>query len=381
MDGERQTGAGSGWSFQVARILDIPIRIHFTFLLLVVWFGLSARAMNESAIGAVFFLLLVFVCVALHELGHAAVAKRFGVRTTEIVLYPIGGIARLQSMPSGKAELLIALAGPTVNLVIAAALLFPTLALNGFDVSRVADSFLHGGLAARLFGVNLLLFAFNLVPAFPMDGGRVLRAFLSLSMPATRATDIAAAVGQGVAILMGAAGLFLGNIFLMFIAFFVFLGAGHEASYVRQRTTVAGHVARDAMITRFETLSPGDTLEAAARHLLDTHQQDFPVLDAWGRVAGVLTRARLLKALAGAGPQTAILEVMDRDVVSVGPDDPLESTFARLREAPSATLLVQDGDRLVGMVTLENLAEFIEITRSIRTESGSTAGPGAPTPS
>jgi len=362
---ERAT-PGTGWSIQVARVLDIPIRVHFTFLLLLVWFAMTASARGQTVPGAVIFLLLVFLCVALHELGHAAMARRFGVRTHEIVLYPIGGIARLESMPSGRAELFIALAGPAVNLIIAAALAVPVLSNYGADPAAVAAAGSAGVLLPLLLMVNILLFAFNLIPAFPMDGGRVLRAVLSLRLPAERATDIAAAVGQGIAILMGAVGLFAGNIWWMFIAFFVFLGAAHEAVYVRQRTTVEGRMVREAMITRFETLNPTSTLSDAARHLLDTHQQDFPVVDAWGRVAGVLTRARLLQGLAGHGPDTAVLEVMDRDVASVGPDEPMERAFTSLREAPSSTVVVLEQDRLIGMVTLENLTEFIEVARSIR---------------
>jgi stage IV sporulation protein FB len=371
MNGSTQAESrGSAWSVQVARILDIPIRIHFTFLLLVIWFALSARTWGQTAAGAVFFLLLVFLCVALHELGHAAMAKRFGVRTHEIVLYPIGGIARLESMPGGRAELAIALAGPAVNLLLALALIAPVLFAHGPDPGAIAAAFEAGALAPRLLAVNALLFLFNLIPAFPMDGGRVLRALLSLSLSQERATEIAAAVGQGIAILLGLAGLVLGNFLLMFVAFFVFLGAGQEASYVRQRTTVEGRRVREAMITRFETLTPNATLADAARHLLDTHQQDFPVLDAWGRVSGVLTRARLLRALAGAGPDTAVLEVMDREVHAVAPDDDMELAFTRLRETPSSTLIVlEDGERLVGMVTLENLAEFIEVARSMRSRT------------
>lgn len=364
---------GSTWSVQVARVLDIPIRVHFTFLLLVVWFALSARAWGQTPLGAVFFLLLVFVCVALHELGHAAMAKRFGVRTHEIVLYPIGGIARLESMPGGRAELAIAIAGPAVNLVLAAILVVPVFATYGVDVGAMIAALQEGALAPRLLAVNAMLFGFNLIPAFPMDGGRVLRALLSLRLSQERATDIAAAVGQGIAIVLGAAGLLLGNFILMFIAFFVFLGAGQEASYVRQRTTVVGRRVREAMITRFETLAPGATLADAARHLLDSHQQDFPVLDAWGRVTGVLTRARLLRALAGAGPDTAVLEVMDRDVHAVSPDDDMDMAFTRLRETPSSTLVVLEDERLIGMVTLENLAEFIEVARSIGSRPPSAA--------
>ncbi len=365
----------SGWSFQVARVLDIPIRIHFTFLLILVWAGWVASSAGGSVVAAIILLLLIFLCVVLHELGHAVVAKRFGVATQEIVLYPLGGVARLDSMPSGKAELMIAIAGPLVNLAIAVLMLAALLAF-GRDPTAALTGLVQGkqsGLAVTLLAANALLFGFNLLPAFPMDGGRVLRALLSLRLPEERATDIAAAVGQAVAIAMFGAGLLSGNILLVFIAFFVFLGAGHEAAFHRQRAAIRGRVAREAMITRFETLAPNDTLAVAAQHLLATHQQDFPVIDAWGRVAGLLTRSHLLQGLAGFGPERAVLEVMVRDVPTVAPDESLETVLQALREAAGGAILVMEGERLAGMITLENLSEFMDVVRSTAPAGGAQA--------
>ncbi len=244
----------AGWSVRVGSLLGIPIRIHFTFLLLLLWFGTVSSGQGDGFLGGVVFMLLLFGCVVLHELGHAVMAKRFGVETREIVLYPIGGVARLDRIPPGKAELLIALAGPAVNAVLAA-LLFGWLILRqvrapGSPMELLTDA----PVVWQLLTANLTLFFFNLIPAFPMDGGRVLRATLSLFLGEDRATGIAATVGQGMAILFAALALFPPPVkpMLLLIAIFVFLGAGQEAAFQRHRTAVRGLTARAAMVTRFE---------------------------------------------------------------------------------------------------------------------------------
>ncbi len=354
---------GSGWSLQIGTALGIPIRIHLTFLLLLLWFGFAATARGDSPVRAIVFLLLLFACVALHELGHAAMAMRFGVRTREIVLYPIGGVARLENIPQGKAELLIALAGPATNLALAAVLLVAILALGMPLLPGPEAVFSPGNLLHQLLLANVVLFAFNLVPAFPMDGGRVLRAALTLAMPADRATSIAATIGQGIALLGGTAGALSGNWMLVFIAVFVFLGASQEGAFFRQRAMVVGRTAREAMITRFETLAPQESLGRAADVLLATHQQDFPVVDAWRRVAGVLSRTALMKGLAREGAGGAVLDAMSREVSSVQPTADLEEVLRILQADPSIPVLVMDGEELAGMITLENLAEFIQIAQ------------------
>jgi stage IV sporulation protein FB len=356
----------SSWSLHVATILGIPIRIHLTFLLLLVWFGVAATTRGENPIRAIAFLLLVFACVALHELGHAAMALRVGVRTREIVLYPIGGVARLERIPEGKSELLIALAGPAVNLLIAIVLVVGLQAAGLPVVPRAETILAPGNLVHQILLANVTLFLFNLIPAFPMDGGRVLRATLTLFMPAERATAIAASVGQGIAVLGGAAALFSGNVFLAFIALFVFLGAGQEALFYQQRAVMAGRTAREAMITHFDTLVPQDTLGRASELLLATHQHDFPVVDAWKRVAGVLSKSALIRGLAKDGPNAAVLDVMKREVSSVRPATDLDRVLQAFQADPTTPVLVLEDDALVGMITLENLAEFIQIAQAHR---------------
>jgi len=220
-----------------------------------------------------------------------------------------------------------------------------------------------GPILPKLLAANLALLAFNLIPAFPMDGGRVLRASLSLVFGEEKATRVAAAVGQGIAVLFGATGLFTGQWGLLFIALFVFLGAGQEAAFNRRRAMVVGRTAREAMITRFETLAPEDSLGRAAEVLLATHQQDFPVVDAWSRVAGVLSRARLMQGLAREGNSGAVLDVMQREFPVVAPGSELEEVLRYFQSDPRMPVIVLDGEQLVGMITLENLAEFIQIAR------------------
>jgi Zn-dependent protease/CBS domain-containing protein len=356
----------TGWAFRIATVAGIPIRIHFTFVLILLYVGFLSSNQGHAVVAALAGLLMVFVCVVLHELGHALVARRFGVETLEIVLYPIGGVARLKSLPSGKAELLIAIAGPAVNLLIVVLVLSVAVFLLGlawlqgemFLLQVPKDSLVF------LLQVNVMLLLFNLIPAFPMDGGRILRSTLTLlGMPEDRATGIAAGIGQAIAVVFAIVGLVSTQPFLVLIALFVFLGAGQEAAFVQRRLLVRGRTAREAMITRLDTLAPQDSLRRAAEMLLDSHQHDFPVVDAWGRVVGLLSRSAILEGLAKPEPGGAVLEIMDRNLCSVAPESPMEEVLRRFQESGGKPLLVMEGDGLVGMLTLDKLAEFIEIAR------------------
>jgi stage IV sporulation protein FB len=357
--------SGSRWAFQIGTMLGIPIRIHATFLLILIWFGMAAAAANRNVPSGIALVLAFFGCVLLHELGHAAMARQFGVRTREIVLYPIGGVARLESIPGGWAELAIALAGPAVNVVLAAGCAAALIAFKAPLQLQETMQGHHTGLVQQLLGANILLVLFNMIPAFPMDGGRVLRALLAVGLGQQRATRIAAFIGQTIAGVFVIGGLFQANFLLAFIGVFVFLGASQEVAFQTRREAIAGHVAHEAMITKFETLAPQDTLGRAAELLLATHQHDFPVIDAWNRIAGVLPRARLLEGLAASGRDTNVLEVMLRDTVQVAPATDLEFVLQHLQRDPSTPLLVVEDGALRGMVTLENLAEFIVVARQI----------------
>ena len=346
-------------------MLGIPIRIHATFLLILVWFGMAAAASSRNVPREIAFVLALFACVLLHELGHAAMARRFGVRTREIVLYPIGGVARLETIPGGWAELAIALAGPAVNVVLALAAAATLVALHVPQALRQAMPWENTGLVQKLLWANIVLVVFNMIPAFPMDGGRVLRAVLAIGLGQTRATRIAAFIGQVIAGFFVVGGLFQANFFIAFIGVFVFLGASQEVAFQTRRAAIAGHTAQEAMITKFETLAPQDTVGRAAELLLASHQHDFPVVDAWNRIAGVLPRALLLEGLARSGKDTNVLEVMSREPIQVAPDTDLEVVLQHLQREPSTPILVVKDGALQGMVTLENLAEFIVVARQI----------------
>jgi stage IV sporulation protein FB len=371
-------GAGSarptriGWSLGLGRLFGIPLRVHVTFLLIVVWYGLSASRAGGSAVLAVAFVLLLFTLVVLHELGHAVVARAFGVRTQEIVLYPIGGIARLRvdRMPTGPPELLIALAGPAVNVVLGLAMLLAALLLDDNPVAvlrpEVPMPAAVRDLLPMLFWGNLALLGFNLIPAFPMDGGRVLRALLTLLMPIERATHIAAFVGQTLAMAFAVFAVVSGQWLLLAVALFVFLGAAQEAAYFRGRAAVVGRRAREAMMTEFETLAPQESLARAADRVLATHQRDFPVVDAWERVVGILTHGALMRGLEAGAEGRAVLDVMERRFASVPPDLELGEVLRLLQANAGVPVLVLDGERLRGMISLENLSEFVEISRRVR---------------
>jgi Zn-dependent protease len=299
----------------------------------------------------------IFGTVVLHELGHALTARRFGIRTRDITLLPIGGIARLERIPDvPRQELLVALAGPAVNLVLAALVLIVALGFSGADLGGMVDIF-SGGLLGRFAGVNLWLAAFNLIPAFPMDGGRALRALLAESTDYVRATRIAARLGQGLAILFALAGLFM-NPMLLIIALFVWMGASAEASAVETRSVLAGVPVTHAMMTEFHSLDPNDSLQRALDLTLAGAQRDFPVL-VEGKLVGVLTRENLVSAITREGPQAPVGPAMSRDFVTADWRELLEPAFQRLQGCPCHVLPVLQGDRVVGLLTADNVGEFV----------------------
>jgi Zn-dependent protease/predicted transcriptional regulator len=363
------------WSLKLGRILGIKVYVHFTFLLLLAFVGLgtwaSARSLG-AALSLVAYLLALFTCVLLHEYGHALAARGYGIGTHDITLLPIGGLARLEKMPDKPAqELWVALAGPAVNVVIAGGL-FVGLALTGKWQSGDLFNLQGGNFVKQLLGVNIMLVLFNLLPAFPMDGGRVLRALLAMRMDYSRATSIAATIGQGMAVLFGFAGLFF-NPMLLFIALFVWIGAGQEASATEMKSSLEGARVRDAMLTEFRVLSPSNTLADAARMLLAGSQQDFPVVRD-GHLMGIVSRSALLKGLRESGDSASVEGILSRDIEVLSPNEPLEPALSRAQgERGAAMPVVQDG-QLVGLVTAENIGEYFMI-RSALGRQRRTQGP------
>lgn len=356
------------WSTKIGRLFGIDVYVHFTFLLLLVFLGfLYWRSTHNiySALAGVAFILGLFACVLLHEFGHALMARRYGIATRDITLLPIGGLARLERMPEHPMqELWVALAGPAVNVVIAV-VLYAWLAATGGLVTAEQMRFdeVGPGMLQQLMVVNVILVVFNLLPAFPMDGGRVLRALLAARLGRRRATAIAANVGQGMAILFGIVG-FMTNPFLVFIAIFVFLGAQAEAGMVEMQSALEGLRVRDAMMTRFRTLSAQDTLGRAIDELLAGSQQDFPVLEN-DEAVGILRRNDLVKAVAENRRDTPVSEVMCRECDVVEHGDSLRRVVEAMHAKQCGTVAVSQAGRIVGLLTLENVSEMIMINTAL----------------
>jgi len=353
------------WSYPIARIAGTEVKVHVTFVLLLVWYGYAAwRAEGaDAALEGVVFLLALFLCVLLHEFGHIRVARRFGVRTPDVILLPIGGVARLERIPDEpKQELLIAAAGPAVTLLVVAAL-YAWIRIQGGTPPLIPDPG-AGSFAERLMGVNVWLLGFNLVPAFPMDGGRMLRALLAARIGVVRATRAAATLGQMLAVAMILAGL-SGQILLAIIGLFVFVGASAETTAVETRVMGAGLRVAEMMITQFRTLPAGGTLAQAVDLLLSGEQREFPVLEDDGRTRGILTRDNLIKGLRERGPDSTVAEAMTAEAPAVSPGLGFQEALDRLRGSGLPALPVVDHRGiLVGLLTMDNISELLLVRRA-----------------
>lgn len=354
---DQRRAKGSPWTFRIATIAGIPVRLHITFLLFLAWLGL------QGGVNGVALVLALFVCVVMHEFGHALTARRYGIGTRDITLYPIGGVAMLTGRLRPRHELWVALAGPMVNvalaLVMGAGMLIARLPIPA-TLASVENSFVGSLLAA-----NVAMAVFNLIPAFPMDGGRVLRALLARGMTEERATQIAAGVGQTLAIALFFYGLMKPEVILTLIAFFVFLGAGQETQAEAARSFLAGHRVVDAMQTRFRTIGHGASIETAAQMLLDGSQRDFPVVSDQ-EVMGIITREDIGQGLAEEGPGAYVAGYMRRDLKRATSEAPLEEAVELLTKEDPTPVLVFEGERLLGMVTAENVGEFLMLEHARR---------------
>lgn len=342
----------------VFRFFGVPVRLHFTFVLLLIFLVFIGIGGRQSGLTTAIYVFALFASVLLHEMGHTIVTRHYGIRTLEIVMFPIGGVSRPERMPKGREELWISLAGPLVNAFIALALFGWIASRQGFEPVELMREPTDANLIQRIAFGNLLLFVFNLLPAYPMDGGRILRAVLSLWKPEDEATRTAAAAGRLLAIAMGLFGLLSANFMLVFIALFVYLGASQEGAVARGRQLTSGFPVRAAMITDFRTLSHGDTVRDAGQLLLATSQHDFPVMHG-GQVVGLLGRAALMRAMLSEGPDAYVAGVMERNFLRIRPDTELSEALPNLSGAGACALVMDDEDRLIGLLTAENLSEFI----------------------
>jgi len=357
-----------GWSIRIARVFGTDVKIHLTFLLLLgwIWFEHYRLGGADEAWQGVLFIILLFLCVLLHEFGHVFAARAYGIKTPDITLLPIGGVARLERMPEKPSqELVVAIAGPLVNVVIAGALFLVLKRIpDPEDAARIEDP--RVDMLVRLTLTNVWLVVFNMIPAFPMDGGRVLRAALAMTMSHARATQVAARIGQALAFVLGFIGLVTpGGALLIFIAIFIYLGAAAEAGMAQFKDATRGITVAEAMVTRFLALPVDARIDQAVEALLRTTQHEFPVVDASGRMVGILTRDDLIRGLRETGPATPVVEVMHPDVPMVQPTTTFDHAFRLMQErgCPGLGVVNSDG-RLVGLLTPEAVGDIVMI-RSI----------------
>ncbi len=362
--GEAHEPARIPGSLAAVRIFGVPVRFHFTFVLMLIFLLFIGIGDKQSGASTALYVIALFASVLAHEVGHTLVARHFGIKTTEIVMFPIGGVSRPEREPKPREELPISLAGPMVNLLIAVALFAWMTAQHGWAALDTLREPTDANLAERIATGNLALFLFNLLPAYPMDGGRILRSLLALRRPVEEATRIAAGAGRALAVLMGLAGLLWGNFVLMFVALFVYLGALQEGTAAKGRIFTSGFPVSAAMITDFRTLTHGQSIRDAGILLLSTSQHDFPVVHG-DQVIGLLTRSALVQAMLNQGPDAYVSSAMSREFVRLSPGTPLAEALPLLT-GPAACALVLDDDKLVGMLTSEHVSEFI-VLRQVST--------------
>ncbi len=366
-------------SFKIATIAGVPVRIHWTFFILLAWAFGSGFAGGGSWAGGLSTLALVaavFACVVAHEFGHILAARAFGVRTRDVTLLPIGGVAALERIPEKPwQELVVAVAGPLVNVVIAGALLPGLLWGNEAGFLSVFAGPADGGqkFIASLAAINIWLVLFNMIPAFPMDGGRVLRAVLAMFTDRVSATRAAARVGQVIAALMALLGILQGWPMLLVLAIFVFLGAGAESAGTEADERLRG-VAVDAVMVRdFRVLAETDSLQTAVDALLALSQSDFPVTrDGSGAapIVGLLTRADLVQGLARHGAAATVRDAMREPCAPMRPRDPAARALKELHAARCPLIPVVENGAIVGLLTPDNVAEAIMIRGALAQQRG-----------
>jgi Zn-dependent protease/CBS domain-containing protein len=362
-----------GQSLKLFTVRGIEIKLHVTFPLILLWAGLQFGLMAGSLSGAMFGVVaisLLFVLVTLHELGHSFAAQRYGIHVKQIILSPLGGLAQLGEIPEKPVqELAIAVAGPAVNFAIAVLMAAAAWALgigitNPLLVLTGTAGFTLTALFGYVFIYNIFLAVFNLLPAFPMDGGRILRALLAMRLEYARATRIAATIGRGLAIVMGLYGLFMGTIFLVLIALFIYMGAGQEAALVTLRSRLRGIRAQQVYQPNVHRLTADSTLQQAANMMIFTSQKDFPVVDD-GALVGFLPQEDLVAALKASVPHAPVSRFMRTDVQPVSVHDDLFDVQQRLLREGIGALAVVSDRQLLGLITARHIHEVDRLLAAV----------------
>lgn len=364
------------WSFKVARVFGIELRIHITFFLIIAWaayiWGVEFNGGTRGAIYGAFLISLLFICVIIHELCHSRMAQHYGADVASITLLPIGGVSLLKNMPEEpRKELWVSLVGPLSNVVIAMMLAVVYVALPGKVVASTAEQatdILMGislqGLVEYMLFINLMLAVFNLLPAFPLDGGRGLRSILAQHMSYVSATRTAVVIGQSFAFILGIGGLLIGQWLWIIIAIFIYMGAEQEGAGAQMKTVLSRLKVGQAVTGNVQLLSPGDSMSQVVTLVLHGLQEDFPVVDEAGAVVGVLTRANLINGLHVKGPEAQVGEVMERKFPVVDADEPFSKVYEKMNETGVKAVPVMENGRLLGMVTLEHLSEVFMLLSS-----------------
>lgn len=351
-------------SIKIGKIAGIGIFIHWSFTLLIAFIIFSnyrAGQNFEQIVWSIIFVLSIFLTVLLHELGHALAAKRYHIKTKDITLLPIGGLARLESLPEKpKEELVVAIAGPAVNMAIAIiTALFITIPGAEDLTMQLSSGINSGNFFLNFFVVNLWLALFNLIPAFPMDGGRMLRAILSMKFERHIATNIAARIGQIFAIVFVFLGVFI-NPFLVFIGLFIFLAAKAESEYTQAKSLLHGYTVKDALMQNYNSIDASETIKSAVKMLLDGQSKNFLVTENSHSV-GTLSRDEIIRALAVQGENEIIYKVMNKDLIFLNADSPLEIAYQQAQELRSTLMPVVENNKLIGALDTENILEFIMV--------------------
>jgi Zn-dependent protease len=337
--------------------------VHWTFFILLLWIvfdELKHGATAESIFFNIAFVFAVFFCVVLHELGHAFVATYFGITTEKITLLPIGGMASFDKMPeSSRQELLVVIAGPLVNALIALLLYFVVPVQDLMDQSfseayQVFKSFTFQNFLFYLFIVNIGLVIFNLIPAFPMDGGRIFRALLELKMNRMKATQIASSLGFVIAVAFFLIGI-LYNPFLVFIALFIFLGAYGENQMVQHLELLKGHSVEEAMLLDITTFNPEDSIDIVVNKIISGTENNFIVLED-GRISGVLYHKNIIE---NSNKNVLVKEVMELDFKVFEHTEDLKKVYLIMQAEQKSFYPVVFDKKLVGAIDATNLYEYL----------------------
>ena len=351
-------------SLYLGRYVGIRLMVHWSFVLILVWVGWMGWQEGgwASCLWAQALILLLFLCVVLHEFGHSVVAMRFGVTVRSIVLLPIGGVASMSDIPRRPVqELLIALAGPFVNVVI---VLFIGLLTGRWMPAETADIFPTNwpNLVDKLLLINIVLVLFNMLPAFPMDGGRVLRSLLAMFLSYGRATRIAASVGQGMAVLFFLLALYVQNPFLLIIAVFVFLGASSENHMVRVQDRMKGIRAQDMMHGVGMVLSPSDPLERCQTAFEERQQKDFLVMHE-EKLVGLVEDKLWQKAVQDLGASSPVSCILRKQFICLSSDSDMAGAWPDVLRMDQTLFPVMEQDRVLGIVSLEDVRRSLALTR------------------